>query len=205
MRHCREHSHLSKNSHVTTDADFLSALTVITKFGSEVIGLGLCFKNLINLTRATVLTRAPAIHGDLTTALPSFFAAEVSSAPHFLFFPPAMSVTKPYRVSIPDNEIRDLKAKLDVTTLPDELDSAGWDYGAPLADIKRLANYWLKGYDWRTEELKINEALPQFTRDINVDGFGTLNIHFVHQRSAEESAIPLLFVHGCERLASQSW
>src|ERR1700761_2778024 len=111
-----------------------------------------------------------------------------------------MSIATPYSISIPDNNIHELKVKLEMTTLPDELESARWDYGVPLADVKRLVNHWLKGYDWRAEEEKINEALPQFTRDIEVDGFGMLNIHFVHQRSAEESAIPLLFVHGCKRL-----
>jgi hypothetical protein len=40
--------------------------------------------------------------------------------------------------------------------------------------------------------------LPQYTTEIAVDGFGTLNIHFVHKRSQVENAIPLLFVHGCE-------
>ncbi|KAF9568764.1 alpha/beta-hydrolase, partial [Agrocybe pediades] len=77
-----------------------------------------------------------------------------------------------------------------------ELEDAGWDYGVPLADVKRLVTRWKEGYDWRKHEKQINAELPQFTRDIEVDGFGKLNIHYVHKKSDGEDAIPLLFVHG---------
>ena len=113
------------------------------------------------------------------------------------FAPPTMTVPRPYKISVPDSELNALKVKLELTTLPDELESAGWQYGVPLAEVKRLVKYWINGYDWRTQEKAINDSLPQFTRDIYVEGFGTLNIHFIHERSAEESAIPLLFIHGC--------
>jgi hypothetical protein len=53
-------------------------------------------------------------------------------------------------------------------------------------------------YDWRKHERALNEELPQFTCNINVEGFGSLNIHFVHKKSCEENGIPLLFVHGCK-------
>lgn len=56
-------------------------------------------------------------------------------------------------------------------------------------------NYWQNGYDWRSEEEKINQ-LPQFTVDIPVEGFETLKIHFVHKQSPCKNAIPLLFTHG---------
>ncbi|KZT07566.1 alpha/beta-hydrolase [Laetiporus sulphureus 93-53] len=102
---------------------------------------------------------------------------------------------QPFSISIPDAELELLHEKLRLARLPDELDEAGWAYGAPLADIRRLVEHWQSGYDWRKAEAEIN-AIPQFTRDIEVDGFGTLNIHYIHQRSAIESAVPLLFVHG---------
>ncbi|KAF7332854.1 EHN domain-containing protein [Mycena venus] len=91
---------------------------------------------------------------------------------------------------------RPFTISLDLTRFPDELDDAGWDYGAPLADIKRLVTRWKNGYDWRKHEAALNAELPQFTRDIDVEGFGTLNVHYVHKKSALETAIPLLFVHG---------
>ena len=62
--------------------------------------------------------------------------------------------------------------------------------------MKRLTAHWKSGFDWRKAEAKINE-LPMFTRDIEVDEFGTLNVHYIHQVSEVKGAIPLLFVHGC--------
>ncbi|KAI0671042.1 alpha/beta-hydrolase [Trametes maxima] len=105
------------------------------------------------------------------------------------------SWAKPFTVAVPDADLELLHKKLELATFPDELQDAGWDYGAPLADIKRLTAYWKDSFDWRKAEKAINE-LPQFTTDIEVDGFGSLNIHFVHQKSKVENAIPLLFVHG---------
>ncbi|KAE9399876.1 alpha/beta-hydrolase [Gymnopus androsaceus JB14] len=102
-----------------------------------------------------------------------------------------------FKISISSTALSALKSRLELTTFPDELDEAGWDYGVPLADIKRLVARWRDGFDWRKEEQKLNETLPQFTRDIEVDGFGALNIHYVHKKSEKEvQGIPLLFVHG---------
>jgi Epoxide hydrolase N terminus len=109
-----------------------------------------------------------------------------------------MNAEVPFKISISDDKIAQLRAKLGTVTFPDELEDAGWAYGAPLADIKRIVARWQNGFDWRAQEKNINEELCQFTRDINVDGFGSLNIHYVHQKSQAEDAIPLLFVHGCE-------
>lgn len=107
------------------------------------------------------------------------------------------SVETPFKIDVPDEKIALLKAKLDLATFPDELEDSGWDYGVPLADLRRLVARWKDGYDWRTHEAEINK-LPQFTRDIEVEGYGsTLNIHYVHQKSEVADAIPLLFVHGC--------
>ncbi len=63
--------------------------------------------------------------------------------------------------------------------------------------MRRLVEYWRTGFDWRAQEAAINAELPQFTRDIKVNGFGTLNIHYVHQKSKGVDVVPLLFVHGC--------
>ena len=104
---------------------------------------------------------------------------------------------KPFVLSIPDEDLSLLRKKLDLFRFPDELDNAGWDYGTPLADVKRLTEHWKSGFDWRKVEAKINE-LPMFTRDIEVEGFGKLNIHYIHKKSEVPNAIPLLFVHGCE-------
>ena len=107
-----------------------------------------------------------------------------------------MTLEQPFKITVPDDELAFLNRKLEDTRLPDEINGAKWDYGVPLADIKRLASRWKDGYDWRVHESKLN-ALPMFTHTIAVDGFGDLSVHYVHQRSAIEGAIPLLFVHGC--------
>ena len=112
-----------------------------------------------------------------------------------------ISQARPYHLSIPESELDLLHKKLNIVRFPDEVDGGDWDYGAPLADIKRLASHWGKGFDWRKAEARINE-LPMFTCDIEVEGFGTLNIHYVHQKSTVANAIPLLFCHGCKPVNS---
>jgi pimeloyl-ACP methyl ester carboxylesterase len=77
---------------------------------------------------------------------------------------------------------------------PDEIVEAGWSQGPPLTDIKRLVEAW-KAFDWRASEHNINEQ-PNFITSIEVDSYGPLNIHFIHERDESPDAIPLLFVHG---------
>ena len=108
-----------------------------------------------------------------------------------------MASIKPYTLAVPEHRLQKLRAKLESAEFPDELDAAGWDYGAPLADVKRLAAYWRDSFDWRTQEEQINK-LPNFQTEISVDGFDPLKVHFVHQKSQTSTAIPLLFVHGCK-------
>ncbi len=103
----------------------------------------------------------------------------------------------PFSISVPDEKLELLRKKLELVTLPDELEDSGWKYGVPLGDIKRLVARWKDGFDWRVQEAILNEELPQFTRDIQVQGHGALNIHYVHQKSPIVDAIPLLFMHGC--------
>ena len=103
----------------------------------------------------------------------------------------------PFELSVSEDDLRSLRRKLEGVRFPDELASAEWAYGVPLADIKRLVMHWRDYFSWSQHEAEINK-LPMYTRDIDIDGFGTLNIHYVHQRSSVIDAVPLLFVHGCE-------
>ncbi|KAJ4304749.1 hypothetical protein N0V90_000276 [Kalmusia sp. IMI 367209] len=108
-----------------------------------------------------------------------------------------MSAITPFSIAISDNKIELLKEKLSLTAIPDEqangIDS--WARGVPLGDIKRLTHHWAEGYDWRAAEVELNK-LPQFITEIEVETFGKYGIHFVHQKSNVEHAIPLLFIHG---------
>ncbi len=97
---------------------------------------------------------------------------------------------RPFRIDIPQEDLDDLRARLARTRWPDQLPGAGWDYGIPLAVVQELAEYWRDGYDWRVHERRLN-AFPQFTTTI--DG---QNVHFLHVRSAEPGALPLIMTHG---------
>ena len=100
-----------------------------------------------------------------------------------------MSV-QPFRVSIPDAELEDLQGRLASTRWPDELPDVGWSRGVPLGYLKELTEYWQDVYNWRQWEAKLNEY-AQFTTTI--DG---QNVHFLHVRSPEPDALPLIISHG---------
>jgi hypothetical protein len=114
-----------------------------------------------------------------------------------------MSSPEPYTISVPQERLDILKKKLSLTEFPDELENSRWDYGAPLADIKRLTKAW-EQWDWRQAEERLNK-FPQFHTDIDVDGFDTLDIHFIHQKNDNPDAIPLLFSHGCKCPSHSMW
>jgi len=107
----------------------------------------------------------------------------------------------PFEIHIPSTALDLLQSKLNLTTFPDELEDAGRDYGVPLSSLKPLVERWKAGYDWRVHERELNDRdnLPQFRRKIMVEGFGELDVHYVHKKSAayDQSSIPLLFIHGC--------
>lgn len=108
------------------------------------------------------------------------------------------SESEPYTIDVSEQALSKLHRKLADADFPDELDAQDqWPYGAPLSDVKRLAKYWNEGFDWRKAESKLNE-LPNYRKKVAVDGFGDVEVHFVHQKSEIEGAVPLLFVHGCE-------
>lgn len=108
-----------------------------------------------------------------------------------------MAAIKPFSISVPESDIQRLKTKLSLATFPQDVEmSDSWSYGAPLADIKRLASYWQDGFDWRAAESRLNAQLPQFTTTVPAQGFGDIDVHFVHQRSDRADSIPLLFCHG---------
>lgn len=108
-----------------------------------------------------------------------------------------MASITPFKISISDEKINRLQQKLALTDLPSEVPDLKDPYsrGVPLSEIKRLALYWQHKFDWRAIEAKINE-IPQCIANIAVEGFGTYDIHFVHQRSQVSNAIPLLALHG---------
>jgi microsomal epoxide hydrolase len=96
----------------------------------------------------------------------------------------------PFRIEIPQADLDDLRARLSRTRWPDQLAGVGWDYGLPLDYLRELAEYWRTTYDWRVHERELN-AFAQFTTTIQGQ-----RVHFMHVRSAEPDAVPLIMTHG---------
>jgi epoxide hydrolase len=95
-----------------------------------------------------------------------------------------------FRIAIPDAELNDLRARLCAARWPERETVQDWSQGVPLAYLRELCAYWADEYDWRATEARLN-ALPQFRTTI--DG---LAIHYLHVRSPQPDALPLIITHG---------
>ncbi|HMQ55034.1 MAG TPA: epoxide hydrolase, partial [Anaerolineae bacterium] len=96
---------------------------------------------------------------------------------------------QPFTIQIPQTDLDDLQERLARTRWSNELPGVGWSRGVPLSYLQELAEYWRTSYDWRKHEAELNK-FPQFTTEI--DG---QTIHFLHVRSPEPDALPLLLIH----------
>jgi pimeloyl-ACP methyl ester carboxylesterase len=96
----------------------------------------------------------------------------------------------PFRIETTQAQLDDLWARVDATRWPAEAPDADWVRGMPGSSLRELVEYWRHTYDWRAAEQQLN-AWPQFTTTI--DG---QHLHFVHARSPEPGARPLLLTHG---------
>ena len=99
-----------------------------------------------------------------------------------------MTAIVPFKINVSDEAIADLGERLAMTRWPQQV-AADWTHGQPVPFIKELAEQWAH-FDWRAVEAKLN-AHPQFTTEI--DG---QTIHFLHIRSREPNAFPLILTHG---------
>ena len=101
-----------------------------------------------------------------------------------------MSEIRDFRIDVGDDELDDLYKRLAETRWPDAETPDDWSQGLPLAYAHELRDYWLNDYDWRAREAHFN-SFPQFTTTI--DG---LDVHFIHRKSSNPDAAPLLITHG---------
>jgi pimeloyl-ACP methyl ester carboxylesterase len=108
---------------------------------------------------------------------------------------------RPFRIQVPQADLDDLQERLARTRWANELPldaggpqtgpvPPGWEYGVPVGYVRDLVDHWRHRYDWRAWEARLN-AYPQFTTTI--DG---QNVHFLHVRSPEPDALPLVLTHG---------
>jgi pimeloyl-ACP methyl ester carboxylesterase len=101
-----------------------------------------------------------------------------------------MTDVRPFRIEIPEKDLDDLGQRLALTRLPEKETPDDWSQGVPLAYMREIVDYWQSDYDWRRAEEEINR-FPQFTTEL--DG---LNVHFIHVKSPEPNALPLVMTHG---------
>jgi len=97
---------------------------------------------------------------------------------------------RPFHVNVPEDELIDLRRRINATRWPDRETVPDQTQGVQLATMQALARYWATEYDWRACEARLN-AVPHFITEI--DG---LDIHFIHVRSTHPNALPLIVTHG---------
>ncbi len=97
---------------------------------------------------------------------------------------------RPFHIHVPEQDLADLRRRLAATRWPEKETVADESQGVPLAVMRELVHHWQTDYDWRKVEARLN-GLPQFITEI--DG---LDIHFIHVRSKQEAALPLIVTHG---------
>jgi len=102
----------------------------------------------------------------------------------------AEALVEPFRVAVAEAQLEDLRARLAATRWPRAGTVDDRSQGVRLDELRELCEYWREEYDWRRLEARLN-ALPQFRTE--VDGVG---IHFLHVRSPEPGALPLVITHG---------
>jgi epoxide hydrolase len=97
---------------------------------------------------------------------------------------------RPFRIEVPDSVLDDLRDRLVRTRWPDQIPGSGWDYGTDLTYLQDLCEHWATKFDWRVQEERFNRW-PHFLTEI--DG---QQIHFIHARSDDPNALPLIVTHG---------
>lgn len=143
-------------------------------------------------------SRRPFFRRFLGTSAAALAATSLSE--HALAEVPIVDIGKPpggdksairtLRVRVPEADLADLRKRVKATRWPERETVNDASQGVQLATMQSVARYWGAGYDWRRMEAKLN-AVPQFVTEI--DG---LDIHFIHVRSKQKDALPLIVTHG---------
>ena len=96
---------------------------------------------------------------------------------------------RPFEITVPDEVLEDLDRRLAQTRFPDQIGES-WVYGTDVTYLQELVTYWRDEYDWREQEAQLN-AFDHYKTEID-----DLDIHFIHQRSPEPDALPVVITHG---------
>ena len=158
-------------------------------------------ENVLSRTRRSFLA-APAVGGTfllLLLAAASYAqTVRTADAQAFVTSPPPEKQSaatqddsiRTFHINVPDEQLVDLRQRLAATRWPDKETVNDESQGIRLAEMQALVHYWGGDYDWRKVEAKLN-ALPEFVTTI--DG---VDIQFIHVRSREPNALPLILTHG---------
>jgi len=117
-------------------------------------------------------------------------AGTATLLPSQLAAAPTTDAIRPFRVDFPEKELVDLRRRIAATRWPDQETVTDDSQGVRLATMRKLAQHWQTGHDWRKVEARLN-ALPQFITEIE-----GLDIHFIHVRSKHADALPMIVTHG---------
>jgi pimeloyl-ACP methyl ester carboxylesterase len=136
-------------------------------------------RRILSLTAIVLLSAGGLCAQRVRTAMPAFLSTVTED-----------TSIRPFHISVPAEQLVDLRRRIDATRWPDRELVGDASQGVQLATMQKLAHYWATDYDWRKEEAKLN-ALPQFVTTI--DG---VDIHFIHVRSKNPNALPVIITHG---------
>src|ERR687889_1217791 len=151
----------------------------------KLAGAGTLFFGLGAFSISNVLKNIREASAQGTNATNATNATAASTAP-----PSNNLDIRPFRVNVPEEELTELRRRIKATRFPERETVTDASQGVQLATLQKLAQYWGTDYDWRKVEARLN-ALPQFMT--NIDG---VDIHFIHVRSKEKNALPVIVTHG---------
>lgn len=101
-----------------------------------------------------------------------------------------MTAVEPFTISVTDDLLADLRARLDATRWPQTIPGAGWDYGTDIDWLRDLCSYWRDSFDWKAQERALNEWPQVLVR------CGDIRVHAVHVRGTGPDPLPLVLTHG---------
>jgi pimeloyl-ACP methyl ester carboxylesterase len=128
-----------------------------------------------------------AVWHRIAIPLVAIFVTSVGSAQDVIV---TQATVESFVVDVPDEVLSDLQERLARTRWPDQLPGTGWTYGTDTAYLRELVTYWRDRFDWRVQETRLN-AFDHYRASV-----GGTRVHFVHARSRDANAIPLLLLHG---------
>lgn len=108
---------------------------------------------------------------------------------------------EPYTVNVDPAFIEETRVKASKFRKTIDIEAPAWFDGPPVSEIDAVAKYWAEDYDWFKVQEGINKNFSHYFTSVPAPGGKypnneSLGLHFIHERSEREDAIPILFLHG---------